>query len=148
MLLLLYNTDQLKSRNGFSFTDIKTKAKKGEILQHSSLPMLVSGGGRKETATQKEMTSSSPPKQHQHHHHQHHHQQHDGVIVNGTGNSSSGCSSNGSNGSAGNKLVNRLGLSTLTLRPRWRVMVLGHQSVGKSGKQSDLLFLDCNHNNP
>ena len=32
-----------------------------------------------------------------------------------------------------NKLVNRLGLATLSLRPRWRVMVLGHQSVGKSG---------------
>lgn len=34
----------------------------------------------------------------------------------------------------GNKLVNRLGLGTLSLRPRWRVMVLGHQSVGKSGE--------------
>lgn len=34
----------------------------------------------------------------------------------------------------GHKLVNRLGLGTLSLRPRWRVMVLGHQSVGKSGK--------------
>ncbi|XP_046446068.1 ras-like protein 1 [Daphnia pulex] len=31
-----------------------------------------------------------------------------------------------------NKLVNRLNLATLSLRPRWRVMVLGHHSVGKS----------------
>ncbi|XP_045024916.1 uncharacterized protein LOC116916320 [Daphnia magna] len=31
-----------------------------------------------------------------------------------------------------NKLVNRLNLASLSLRPRWRVMVLGHHSVGKS----------------
>lgn len=75
---------------------------------------------------------------------------------------------NQSDGTHSNKLVNRLNLASLSLRPRWRVMVnfgcdlnflltydflnspslqvLGHHSVGKSGKWilfSDVDVLRC-----